>query len=429
MPTRPPMSRVLKSSVLNVLYSFVISVESANASSMERFFRTLQAVPFDRFESLLALVGLALSLLLILAIAAVRAGQARRQEAATAAERQAELAERLAALAQSNAELTGRMRGMGEYLGARHSDLARLVAERLDAVGARVGRGLEDQSRTANESLAKLNERLAVIDAAQARLTGLTEEVIGLKDILANKQARGAFGQGRMEAIIRDALPASAYEFQPTLSNRNRPDCGIRLPGDDRLLVVDAKFPLESFAALKDAASEEAQKQAQTRVRADVGKHIRDISERYFLPGETQDLAILFVPSESLYADLAEHFEDVIQKAHKSRIIIVSPSLLVMAVQVMQAIVRDARVREQAHVIQIEVRRLVEDVVRLRERVGKLGVHFRQAEEDVAAIATSAEKIGKRGERIDQMDFARPEISPVEESDLSGAPLADARRG
>lgn len=396
---------------------------------MERFFHIVLGLPVSPFDLLFGLLGLALLVLLIIAVAALRAGQARRREAAIAAAQQAELADRMAGLVQSNAELTGRMRGMGEYLGARHSDLARLVTERLDAVGARVGLGLEDQSRTANESLAKLNERLAVIDAAQARLTGLTQEVIGLKDILANKQARGAFGQGRMEAIIRDALPSAAYEFQPTLSNRCRPDCGIRLPGDDRLLVVDAKFPLEAFTALKDAAGDEAQKQAAARVRADVGKHIRDVAERYFLPGETQDIAILFVPSESLYADLAEHFEDVIQKAHKSRIIIVSPSLLVMAMQVMQAIVRDARVREQAHEIQIEVRRLVEDVVRLRERVGKLATHFRQAEDDVAAIGISAEKIGKRSDRIDQMDFARPEISPAEEGDLPDAPLADAGRG
>jgi DNA recombination protein RmuC len=235
---------------------------------------------------------------------------------------------------------------------------------------------------------------------------GLTEEVIGLKDILANKQARGAFGQGRMEAIIRDALPSTAFEFQYTLSNRCRPDCVIRLPGDERLMVVDAKFPLEAFTALKNAAGEEALKQAAARVRNDVGRHIRDMEERYFVVGETQDIAVLFVPSESLYADLAEHFEDVIQRAHRARILIVSPSLLVMAVQVMQAIVRDARVREQAHEIQIEVRRLVEDVVRLRDRVGKLAAHFGQAQEDVTAISVSADKIAKRGGRIESMDFA-----------------------
>jgi DNA recombination protein RmuC len=392
---------------------------------MDRFLADFSSVPISSTEIVLALCGLVCVGLLVVAIVAIRASAARRREAALAQQQQAELTGQLAALMQSHSELTGRMRGMGEYLGARHSDLARLVSERLDAVGAHVGRGLEDQSRTANESLSKLNERLAVIDAAQARLTGLTEEVIGLKDILANKQARGAFGQGRMEAIIRDALPASAYEFQPTLSNRCRPDCGIRLPGDDRLLVIDAKFPLESFTALKAADSEETQKQAQARVRADVGKHIRDISERYFLAGETQDLAVLFVPSESLYADLAEHFEDVIQKAHRARIIIVSPSLLVMAVQVMQAIVRDARVREQAHQIQIEVRNLVEDVVRLRERAGKIATHFRQAQDDVAAIGISVEKIAKRGERIDQMDFEQP---ASDQADVIAAPLAKAAR-
>lgn len=414
---------------------------------MERFPHSLLPRAVGPFGSLeLGMIGVLLLVLLVFALAAWRSARARRLEAGLAAQQQADLADRLAALMQSQAELSGRMRGMGDYLGARHSDLARLVSERLDAVGQHVGRGLEHQSQTANESLSKLNERLAVIDAAQARLTGLTEEVIGLKDILANKQTRGAFGQGRMEAIIRDALPASAFEFQPTLSNRSRPDCGIRLPGDERLLVVDAKFPLESFTALRDADNEEGQKQARARVRADVGKHIRDIGEKYFLPGETQDLAILFVPSESLYADLSEHFDDVIQKAHKSRIIIVSPSLLVMAVQVMQAIVRDARVREQIHEIQIEIRKLVEDVVRLRERTGKVALHFRQAQDDMAAIGISVDKIAKRGDRINQMDFAGSKqatpaqapvaLFPTEEADddeeganPSAVALTKARRG
>ena len=299
------------------------------------------------------------------------------------------------------------MQTVAEVFGTRQADLSRLVAERLDAVGHWLGQGLEASTRTSTENLSRLNERLAVIDAAQHRLTDLTQEVIGLKDILANKQARGAFGQGRMEAIIRDALPSSAYAFQYTLSNRSRPDCCIRLPGDDRMMVVDAKFPLESFAALKSAAGDEAAvKAAMTRVRTDVGKHIKDIAERYFVPGETQDIAILFVPSESLYAEINETFEDIVARAHKARIIIVSPSLLMMAVQVMQTIVRDACVREQAHMIQTEVRHLVGDVQRLHERVGKLQAHFRQVGDDVAGTLVSSEKILKRGERIDAMDFA-----------------------
>jgi DNA recombination protein RmuC len=325
------------------------------------------------------------------------------------------LERRLLDLGQANAEMRGSLQAMAETLGQRQTDLARLVAERLDSVGAHVGQGLEQSRRVAHEDLSKLNERLAVIDAAQARLADLTEEVVGIKDILANKQARGAFGQGRMEAIIRDLLPPSAFVFQHTLSNRTRPDCVVRLPNDDRVLVIDAKFPLEAFLALKEAETLDEKKLAGVRVRNDVGRHIRDIAERYFLPGETQDLAILFVPSESLYADLSEHFEDVVQKAHRSRIIIVSPSLLVMAVQVLQALVRDARVREQAHAIQSEVRLLVDDVARLRERAGRLGTHFRQVQEDVAQIMTSTDKIGRRGDRIEIMDFeSSDQANPAE---------------
>ena len=310
-------------------------------------------------------------------------------------------------LARNGSELAGRVQAFAEALGSRQADLARLVSERLDAVGTRVGQGLESQTRATGDHLAKLNERLAVIDAAQAKLTGLTQEVVGLKDILANKQARGAFGQGRMEAIVKDGLPPSAYEFQYTLSNRNRPDCIIRLPGDDRVLVIDAKFPLEAFSALKAADSDELRKQALARVRNDIRKHVRDICERYFVPGETQDLAVLFVPSESVYADLAEHFDDLVQKAHRARVIIVSPSLLMMAIQVLQALVRDARVRDQAHLIQKEVQLLVDDIGRLRTRVTKLDTHFRQAQEDVAAITTSTDKIARRGDKIEQIDFAQ----------------------
>ncbi len=355
-----------------------------------------------------ALVVLTLALLVALARAAGRA----REEREAAAERQDEMDERMVAIARASAELNGRMATVAEVFGSRQAELARFVGERLDAVGYRLGQNLDNSSKASTENLGKLNERLAVIDAAQGRLTELTQEVLGLKDILANKQARGAFGQGRMEAIIRDALPASAYEFQWTLSNRTRPDCCIRLPGDDRMMVVDAKFPLEAFTAVKAAAGDEAGvKTAMARVRGDVGRHIKDIAERYFLPGETQDVAILFVPSESLYAEINESYDDIVAKAHKARIIIVSPSLLMMAVQVMQAIVRDARVREQAHLIQNEVRTLVADVARLHERVGKLGTHFRQVGEDVTGVLTSADKILKRGERIDALDFSESEAA------------------
>jgi DNA recombination protein RmuC len=374
---------------------------------MDRILFSAGGLPVTFAHGLFAAVALLLLLLGMATVSLIRASRARAQAAEEALRRQREFDERMGELARNGSELAGRVQAFAEAVGSRQSDLSRLVSERLDAVGMRVGQGLENQSRATGDHLAKLNERLAVIDAAQAKLTGLTQEVVGLKDILANKQARGAFGQGRMEAIVKDGLPPSAYEFQYTLSNRTRPDCIIRLPGDDRLLVIDAKFPLEAFSALKAADSDDLRRQAMSRVRNDIGKHVRDICDRYFIPGETQDLAVLFVPSESVYADLAEHFDDLVQKAHNARVIIVSPSLLMMAIQVMQTIVRDARVRDQVHDIQREVQLLVQDVGRLRTRVTKLDTHFRQAQEDVAAITISTEKIARRGDKIEQIDFAQ----------------------
>jgi DNA recombination protein RmuC len=374
---------------------------------MDRILFSAGGLPVTFAHGLFAAVTLLLLLLGMATVSLIRASRARAQAAEEALRRQREFDERMGELARNGSELAGRVQAFAEAVGSRQADLSRLVSERLDAVGTRVGQGLENQSRATGDHLAKLNERLAVIDAAQAKLTGLTQEVVGLKDILANKQARGAFGQGRMEAIVKDGLPPSAYEFQYTLKNRTRPDCVIRLPGDDRLLVIDAKFPLEAFSALKAADSDDLRRQAMTRVRNDIGKHVRDICDRYFIPGETQDLAVLFVPSESVYADLAEHFDDLVQKAHNARVIIVSPSLLMMAIQVMQTIVRDARVRDQVHDIQREVQLLVQDVGRLRTRVTKLDTHFRQAQEDVAAITISTDKIARRGDKIEQIDFAQ----------------------
>ena len=244
-----------------------------------------------------------------------------------------------------------------------------------------------------------------MIDAAQSRLTEMTREVVSLKDILANKQARGAFGQGRMEAIVRDGLPAGAYDFQFTLSNRARPDCVIRLPGDPRLLAVDAKFPLEAFSAFARRATKRRARRA-SRVRADVGKHVKDIAERYLLPGETQDVALMFVPSEAIYSDLVEHFDELVQKAHRARVVIVSPTLMMMAINVAQAILRDARMRDEAHEIQAEVGKLLNDVRLIVERAGKLETHFRQAQEDLAGIGAASVRIARRGERIEAMDFA-----------------------
>jgi len=300
---------------------------------MERVLFSLNGAPVTVAELLLAAAVLGLVLLAMIARSLARRVRLESDAASISGERLREILQALANASRQNAGLGGSVRGMAEVLGSRQADLARLVSERLDAVGTRVGAGLEASGKTASDQLARLNERLAVIDAAQARVAALTQEVVGLKDILANKQARGAFGQGRLEAIIKDGLPGASFAFQYTLSNNTRPDCVIRLPGDPRVMVIDAKFPLEAFTALRQTSGEEARKHAAARVRADLSKHIRDIAGRYFVSEETQDIAMMFVPSESLYADLHEYFEDIIQKAHRSRIIIVSPSLLMMAMR------------------------------------------------------------------------------------------------
>jgi DNA recombination protein RmuC len=334
--------------------------------------------------------------LLLWMVASLRASARERMlEAAASAERAREMDDKVAEMNRLQAEVTSRLQ----------SDMARLVTERLDGLRSHVGQGLEASGRTTAETLQKLNERLAVIDSAQKNLTDLTSEVVTLKDVLSNKQARGAYGQGRMEAIVRDGLPASAYGFQVTLSNGKRPDCVISLPGDTRKLVIDAKFPLEGFTAFRTADTDEARRQAGARVRADMGAHIKDIAEKYVAADETQDIALMFVPSEAIHADLHEHFEDLVQRAHRARVVVVSPSLLALAIQVMQSLVRDARMRDEARVIQAEVGKLLDDVRRLGERVEKLDTHFRQASDDITQIRTSSDKIVKRGERIEALEF------------------------
>jgi DNA recombination protein RmuC len=373
----------------------------------------IAGVPISLIEALVAALALLAVLAALSLIALWRAGAARRREREIADERQEAIEARFAALAQSSAELSGRIGGMSEWLGSRQTDLARVVADRLDSVGARLGAGLESHTQTTGESLGKLNERLAVIDAAQSRMSEMTREVVSLKDILSNKQSRGAFGQGRMEAIVRDGLPVGAYDFQFTLSNRARPDCVIRLPGDTRLLAVDAKFPLEGFTALRAARDDETRKTALARVRTDVGKHVKDIAERYLLPGETQDVALMFVPSEAIYSDLVDQFDELVQKAHRARVVIVSPTLMMMAISVAQAILRDARMRDEAHQIQAEVGKLMNDVRLLVERAGKLEMHFRQAQEDLAGVGAASARVARRSERIESMDFSREGDAPA----------------
>jgi DNA recombination protein RmuC len=366
---------------------------------------------FSLAQVLLAGAGLALLLIIITAVLAWRGQKLRCEESLETLRRANDLEFRLA-------EMAGQLRSFADQAASGQQHLTRTLDERLDQVSHRVGRGLNEQAERTHQSLKHLYERLAVIDTAQANLTQLSSEMVSLKDILANKQARGAYGQARMEAIIRDGLHGNAFSFQATLSNGSRPDCLIKLPESELRLVLDAKFPLEAFNALKVATGEAAIRAAETRLRRDVVHHVKDIAEKYLIAGETHETAIMFVPSESIYADLYEKFEDVIQKAHRERVIVASPNVLMLLIQTMQAIFKDARMREQAGVIKIEVTRLLEDVGRLKDRVLDLQRHFGQASGDLEKLGLSADKITKRGLRIEQLDVEDPAKIANEEAQL-----------
>jgi DNA recombination protein RmuC len=373
------------------------------------------------FALLVATALVLLAALIGIAVLIARTSRARSLEAAGQTARAEEIEARMAELARIQADTAGRIHMLGEALGGRQAELSRVLAERLDAVTHRIGQSMETTTRHTVESLRHLHERLAVIDNAQKNLTDLSSQVTSLREVLANKQARGAFGQGRMEAIVRDGLPKGSFEFQFTLSNRTRPDCAVFLPGDGRPIVIDAKFPLEAVTALRQAASEDDRKQAAQRLRQDVLRHVGDIAERYLIPGETQETALMFVPSESVYAELYDGFDDVIQKAYRAQVVLVSPSLLMLAIQVMQQICKDARMRDAVQEIRTEVGHLIGDVDRLRERVLKLQQHFGQATDDVAQVLISADKITKRGGRIEALEFQDPE--PIREARIIPAPI------
>lgn len=369
----------------------------------------------DNLAPLAAAVVIVLAALALLAALVVIAVRALRRHDAEAADKQ------LVELARLQAETAVRIEGMRDLLAGRQAELHRAVNERLDSVSHHLNQSMTTSRQHTVESLQKLNERLVVIDTAQRNITDLASQVTSLQGVLTNKQQRGAFGQGRMELIVQDGLPKSCYEFQFTLSNKSRPDCAVFLP-DRRPLVIDAKFPLEAITAFRDAKGDDERKQAAARLRQDLGRHVGSIADKYLIPGETQDLALMFVPSESIYADLHDGFDDVVQKAFRSKVVIVSPSLLMLAIQVVQQIQRDSRMREAADQIHAEVGHLMDDLKRLHERVLRLQQHFGQANEDVRQILISAEKIERRGTRIQEVEFGG-EDRPATDAVVIPAPM------
>lgn len=320
---------------------------------------------------------------------------------------------RLSQFAESQAAQQAQL---AERLQAQERALAKTLDERLGDVSKRIGDRLSETHVKQQETMTDLRERLAVIDKAQKTITELSGQMVGLQDILANKQSRGAFGEIQLQDIVSTVLPPSAYEFQATLAGGLRADCLLKLPNPPGSIAIDAKFPLESYRLLREAKEERDRTQAARAFSADVRKHVQDIARKYIVPGETAESALMFLPSEAVYAELHANFLAVVEESYRARVWIVSPTTLMATLNTVRAVLKDVRMREQAGVIQAEVQIMMKDVGRLDERVGKLQRHFDQAGEDLRQIRISAEKVTKRGDRIEELQFEdeATEVAPTE---------------
>ncbi|MBL6863609.1 MAG: DNA recombination protein RmuC [Rhodospirillales bacterium] len=325
---------------------------------------------------------------------------------------QTQLQDQLKSQISAQAEIKGRMEQGQTNLN-----------ERLESLTKRISDGLNQQTEKTGVTLKQLNERLAVIDVAQKNITGLSEQMVGLQDILSNKQARGAFGEIQLNDLVTSILPPSAYAFQVTMSNGKRADCILNLPNPPGPIVIDAKFPLEAYHLLRNAKTEADQKIALRSLGNSILKHIQDISEKYIIPGETAESALMFLPSEAIYAELHSSLPNIVDKSYRSKVWIVAPTTLMATLNTVRAVLKDVHMREQASVIQNEVHIMLEDVKRLDSRVAKLQTHMRQADDDLRQISTSTEKVSKRGDRITEIELgeetdiqdltatAKPELS------------------
>ena len=308
-------------------------------------------------------------------------------------------------LSEGQERLTGGLQTVSEAQAKAQLSMINMMEERLAKVQLQMNENLSHSSRRTAQSLGDLQQRLSTIDKAQEKITKLSGDVLSLQDILSNKQTRGAFGEIQLTDIVSKALPSDGFELQATLSTGKRADCLINLPNPPGPIVIDSKFPLEAYEALRNASSETETSSAVRLFRTSVRKHIKDISEKYIVEGETADGAILFLPSEAVYAELHANFSDLVREGFSARVWIVSPTTCMATLNTMRAILKDARMREQAGAIRNELTLLYHDVDRLGVRVESLDRHFNQAAKDISDIKISADKAGRRAKRLDNFDF------------------------
>ena len=323
------------------------------------------------------------------------------------------LGQRVQLLSDGQERLAGGLHHVSETQVVSQTAMLQLMEQRLAEVSRQMGESLHGTSTRTARSLGELQQRLETIDKAQANIEKLSGNVLNLQDILANKQARGAFGEIQLNDIVIKALPSDAYTMQATLSNGKRADCLVHLPNPPGPIVIDAKFPLEAYEALRRAENPAQVLEGQRMMRAAVRAHIKAISDKYIIEGETADGALMFLPSEAVYAELHANYPEVVREGFAARVWIVSPTTCMATLNTMRAVLKDARMREQAGAIRRELGELYKDVDRLVERVGNLDRHFGQAAKDIEEIKISSEKASRRARRLDNFDFEELSNEPA----------------
>jgi len=356
-------------------------------------------------DPLVLIVGGVLLAFFILLIMAVRASGRSAHLAEPLAQQMNVMAQRVQLLSDGQQQLAGGLTHVSEAQAASQANMLQLMEQRLQAVSLSMNENLQGTSRRTAQSLGELQQRLMTIDKAQANIEKLSGDVLSLQDILSNKQTRGAFGEIQLNDIVSKALPKDSYTMQATLSNGKRADCLIHLPNPPGPIVVDSKFPLEAYEALRNAKTDWELNEAAKFLRVSVKAHIKAISEKYILEGETADGALMFLPSEAVYAELHANFPELVREGFTARVWIVSPTTCMATLHTMRAILKDARMREQAGAIRKTLHQLHRDVEIVVERVDKLNTHFGQARADLEGINTAAERAGKRAARLDNFDF------------------------
>ena len=322
------------------------------------------------------------------------------------------LNEQIRILADGQQQLTGSLKTIGEVQAASQSKLLNLINERLAEVQNTMGESLQGSATKTARSLGELQQRLETIDKAQENIEKLSGNVLSLQDILSNKQTRGAFGEIQLNDIVIKALPSDSYKFQYTLSNGKRADCLIDLPNPPGAIVIDSKFPLEAYESLRSSSNSSELIEASRMMKTSVRQHIKSIAEKYIIEGETAEGAIMFLPSEAVYAELHANFSDVVREGFDAKVWIVSPTTCMATLNTMRAILKDARMREQAGAIRTELGLLFKDVERLSERVMNLDRHFVQASKDIEEIKISAKRAGNRARKLDNFDFEEVAMDP-----------------